>query len=88
MHRDKDVIYHILKWSEENATGRARKVDLNINPDTLHYHIGLCKEAGFLRAQKLVDYDSDQYEIINLTWAGHNALDKLKEGCELRTICG
>ena len=88
MKREKDIIYQILKWAEENATGMAKAVDLEIDPDKLHYHIRLCKEAGFLRPQTVIGSGMNQYQVKDLTWAGHNALDKLKDGCDMRAICG
>ena len=88
MERSKNIIFQVLKWAEENATGRAKDVDLEIAPDRLHYHIRLCQEAGFLRTQAVRGTDDMQYQIIDLTWAGHNALDKLKDGCDMKAICG
>ncbi len=88
MKREKDIIYQVLKWAEENATGLPKCVDLDIAPDKLHYHIRLCKEAGFLRTQTVVGSGGHFYQIKDLTWAGHNALDKLKDGCDMKAICG
>lgn len=87
MKREKDIIYQILRWTEDNATGLPRCIDLGMDPDKLHYHIGLCREAGFLRTQPLVGNTIERHRIIALTWAGHNALDKLKDGCDMKAIC-
>ena len=46
----------------------------------VHYHIGLCLQAGYLTAQNIAagEEPAPRYEIGNLTWQGHEALDKLR----------
>ena len=46
----------------------------------VNYHVGLCKEAGFLRVEKISGAEEayPRYVIGTLTWAGHEALDKLR----------
>ena len=50
----------------------------------VHYHVGLCVDAGYMVAPnpKLMHGKRVFGEIERLTWAGHEALDRLrKEGC-------
>ena len=50
----------------------------------VHYHIGLCVEAGYLVSNNpAVKKGQRKFSTIQrLTWAGHEALDRLrKEGC-------
>lgn len=82
MKRNLSLIHDILKLVEEHATGMpyAPKVE-GFAPEVVKYHVGLCVEAGFLHQE-----GHDRFVVNNLTWAGHNALDKLNAGCEMRDI--
>ena len=82
MKRDKGLIYQILKWTEENATGTLEPApDLRgYSPELIRYHIGLCEQAGYLEPA----LTSTATFIRNLTWHGHNVLEKLQESCSLQ----
>lgn len=43
----------------------------------VQYHVGLCKEAGYLRVAAQVA-GGQHSGIFGLTWAGHDALDRLR----------
>ena len=40
----------------------------------INYHIGLCMQAGYLEAE--YEPIDRTYRIINLTWDGHDKLDR------------
>ena len=54
----------------------------------VHYHVGLCSEAGFLHVKEFPNSSGcwKMYQIINLSWQGHEALDKLKAGADFRDL--
>ncbi len=41
----------------------------------VHYHIGLCHEAGLLHVQKFDSLQPIRYNIGSLTWEGHRVLE-------------
>lgn len=49
----------------------------------VHYHIGLCQEAGYLHAEKISGAEEPfpRYEAGVLTWEGHEALERLRSAC-------
>ena len=44
----------------------------------INYHIGLCMQAGYLEAE--YEPIDRTYQIINLTWDGHEELDRHRGG--------
>ena len=81
MKRHKSLIHKLLEYTEENAKGRsldAPAID-GFNMCEVHYHIGLCVEAGFLHAKNItaprLGDTYEKWEIINLTWKGHEIID-------------
>ena len=48
----------------------------------VHYHIGLCEEAGYLVVyQPEVSTQKRRFpSIARMTWSGHEAVDKLRAG--------
>ena len=48
----------------------------------VHYHVGLCQEAGYIVVGKPSTYEVGRRfpSIERLTWAGHEALDSLRNG--------
>ena len=86
MERDRDLIYRILKYAEKHADGQPMRVDLQgYDCDLVHYHVGLCGEAGFLKVVQRPVVSPAQFKIVNLTWQGHNALAQLKKDSLVKT---
>ena len=49
------------------------------DPELVNYHIGLCSEAGFIHADERGLTPPKSYEIWNLTWDGHEFLEKHRD---------
>ena len=76
MKRKMTLIYKILEWTESHADGDPKTPpEIQGYQDAeINYHIGLCIQAGYLEANyRPIDRT---YRIINLTWDGHEALDR------------
>ena len=90
MRRFKDLVQAILSYVERYSGPPPIEVPEIPSFDQLqvHYHVGLCSEAGFLHVKEIPNPNGcwKQYEIINLTWQGHEALDKLKNGATFRDL--
>lgn len=77
------LIYLILDHAARNITRGEVSVpqDLGEYTDTqIHYHVGLCVQAGYLRATGTVRTDGlGRFKgLAGLTWDGHEALDELR----------
>ena len=86
MKRDMKLIRHILKYAEEHAEGRLiEPFECSTYSEAeVHYHVGLCVEAGFLTASKSTAGDGFQrWHIVALTWTGHEKLDQLNSEAQL-----
>ena len=75
------LIGKLLEWSECHADGELTPPPPEISgysEKEVHYHIGLCDEAGLLYVQKrtMAGQEGERYQILNLTWSGHNELDR------------
>ena len=84
MKRDMDMIRDILAHAEAHAVGDALRAPelCGTSDDLLHYHLELCEQAGYLRIKKS-GYNpegQDHYAIVNLTWQGHEMLERLRNG--------
>ena len=82
MKRERKLIRDILAYTEENACGDpldAPEID-GYTTIQIHYHIGLCTEAGYIHSREITTKaDAHQrYQILNLTWQGHEELAKMK----------
>ena len=79
MKRDMDLICDLLTYVEKNATDEplpVPKLD-GYSKAQIHYHIGLCSEAGYLRASFYRDDITKRCKQLgHLTWAGHELLDE------------
>lgn len=77
MRRDWKLIRRLLEYveSKENGGIEIPHVD-GYTPETVAYHVRLCVEAKFFHAQELIP---DGHMIERMTWAGHEALQKLRE---------
>ena len=53
--------------------------------EQVHYHVGLCLQAGYLDARPISGAEESfvRYEIGSLTWTGHNALESIRKTGEL-----
>ena len=81
MKRDMQLIPWILRHVRCKADGKAALPIpdfLEHELEFVRYHVGLCKEAGFLRAKKIAVGEFD-YEIWNLTWDGHEFLEQNRD---------
>ncbi len=77
-----DLIRWLLEYAEQKATTE-NSLPPKCNRYTLeqlHYHIGLCGEAGYFTTTDISfgEEKFKRYEIGSLTWSGHEALDKLR----------
>ena len=78
MNREMKLILMILRYAKKEADGsllRAPSFE-EFSEVQIHYHIGLCSEAGFLHVNR-ISMGLDQapaYTIMNLTWGGHEFL--------------
>lgn len=80
MKRHKDLIVEVLRHFE--AQPRYGKLPwpkiAGVDPETLHYHIHLCVQAGFLETStksRSVTANLPNYVISGVTWKGHELLD-------------
>ena len=82
MRRSMGLIQKILEWAEEHSNGDP--IDpprcTGLNPKIVHYHVGLCGEAGYLRVNKVSGAEEPypRFSIGTLTWAGHEALARFR----------
>ena len=71
----------ILEYVEEQGNGKKLSMPVLAShlPKTVSYHVRLCDEAGYLTAKILTELsDYTEYEIGELTWVGHDTLDRLR----------
>lgn len=82
MKRYMGLIQKILEWAEEHGNGDPIDPPRCCDHDakTVHYHVGLCEEAGYLRAHTISGAEESypRYAIGTLTWAGHEELERLR----------
>ena len=82
MKRDMSIIRQILQYAEEHCNGEFIEAPTLPGSDwkIVHYHIGLCGEAGYMAVQKVSGAEEvhQRYAIGSLTWIGHDALDRLR----------
>jgi len=87
MRRQSKLIHKILEYVETEQQGNYSVLPPEFDdysPVTVHYHIGLCNEAGFIVVDRPGLYDGMRLfpGIQRMTWRGHEELDRLrKEGC-------
>lgn len=74
MKRYHELICKLLGWVEQQ-TDTEPKMPPEIEgytPEQVHYHVGLCGQAGYLDVQELSK--KGMYTIRSLTWEGHEFL--------------
>ena len=85
MQRKIKLIREILQYVEtEHADSAVAVPEFNSYDDVqVHYHIGLCVEAGYLiSSNPAVSKGQRKFSTIQrLTWEGHEALDRLRRDC-------
>ena len=76
MKRKMKLIKKILEWTEHYADGDPKHPpEMEEYRDAeINYHINLCLQAGYLEAA--YEPIDRTYRIINLTWDGHEELDR------------
>ena len=85
MRRDMKLICKLLRFIRCNATGeRKNPIDApDFEPKytaaEVNYHLGLCAQAGFVELAELVT-EGAPYQIVGLTWAGHNKIEEMADG--------
>ena len=82
MKRELRLIRRILEYDESQTSCGMRDAPecQQYSWKEVHYHIGLCGQAGYLSICTITGPDEahPRYEAGNLTWQGHEALDKLR----------
>ncbi len=88
MKRDMGLIRMILGYVEENGNGNRPLLApefehfCQFEKAKIAYHIGLCHDAGFILLANSVEAHRrcthGAYQIIGLTWEGHEKLDALR----------
>ena len=83
MKRQMKLIRKILEYVEKEAEDRPVAVPeiVGYTESEIHYHVGLCHEANYLRVVTPTETPQGRRflnGIVHLTWAGHDALDQLR----------
>ena len=82
MQRKMKLICKILAYIERvyGSNGVPTPEFPDYSDSQVHYHIGLCLQAGYLTAQVVSGAEErfPRYEIGTLTWQGHEALEALR----------
>ena len=88
VQRNWGLIYKLLDYTEANArVGALDAPDVEGYDEVeVHYHIGLCRQAKYLDAleAKVPDDKFQRFQILRLTWKGHQQLDYMREESEHR----
>ena len=81
MKRYLDLILKLLEFTEEQANGDVHPPEVpGYSLRQVHYHVGLCKEAGYMKVRELSGGKKfPRYRIISLTWQGHEAMEELRK---------
>ena len=79
MKRDITLIALLLTYLEEfgNCHPIGPPHHAGYSATKIHYHVGLCWEAGFIEAVQVSgDETPKRYKMISLTWKGHEELER------------
>ena len=88
MRLHRKLIHKLLRYAEEKADGikLAAPEFEDYSETQVHYHIGLCEEAGFLHVLPIPSgrpgSSPRKFHILNLTWKGHLELEEKKYACQ------
>ena len=84
MKRHPKLIRKLLEYAERQTSGGFYEAPecSEYAWEVVHYHIGLCGQAGYFAVQQISGAEEPhvRYALGSLTWLGHEALDKLREG--------
>ena len=82
MKRDLDLIRHILLEIEAHPGAEGLSSDgfqvEGVPAETVIYNLKLAHQAGLIEGLDLSDFENFNLLNINLTWEGHEFLDKIK----------
>ena len=81
MKRDMDLIREMLMQLETKGQGFG-PVQLELpkyDDAVVRYHAGLLLEAGLARGQDVTTMQGPDFDLYQLTWAGHEFLDASRE---------
>ena len=82
MKRELRLIRKILEYVESRTSGGMAPAPEcpQYSWEKVHYHIGLCGQADYLEIRKISGAEDGQprYDVGNMTWQGHEALDRLR----------
>ncbi|MDE0534346.1 MAG: DUF2513 domain-containing protein [Albidovulum sp.] len=85
MKRQMKLIFQILKYAEANVhNGEPAPMPEfdEYSRSEVEYHVKLCDQAGYIDYIHGGGKRKAPVSIENLTWAGHDALDRMrKDGC-------
>ena len=83
MERHFSLIQWILEHIEQKSSIASSTIPTckKYTPEQLHYHIGLCQQAGYIEAEIVSGAEEryPRYEVGSLTWKGHEELDRLRD---------
>ncbi len=82
MKRNTKLIYQLLEYVErEHNNGPVMVPDVEAYSDVVvHYHVGLCVEAGYLAAAEPRELNGCRTfdRIHRLTWNGHEEIERVR----------
>lgn len=81
MKRYMCLILEILRFAERQSGEEPMIPPPEIEgytPRQVHYHVGLCGEAGYLHVRE--SSTGGEFFIQSLTWQGHEVLDRHRNG--------
>ena len=82
MKRDMDLIRAMVLAIEAQEHGFASTIEVSgYTPEQINYHAYLLGEAGLARVIDVTTHGDESPEaiVVNLTWAGHEFLDSIRE---------
>ena len=94
MKRDMELIQRVLEYAQSHANGCGHSPSAEYmqklfgcswSEAELQYHVGLCYQAGYIETRKsslrktVKDTCIPIYDILNLTWSGHERLEQENE---------
>ena len=81
MQRKMKLIRKILEYVERAQTEESLPAPEfeDYTEAQVHYHLGLCEEAGYLALHQPRSTEQRRFPgILRMTWAGHEALDSMR----------
>ena len=83
MKRNMAIIRALLEYLEHTCKGDGTLIPVpsceTYTYEELHYHVGLCLQAGYMEGKTITFADTNpQYQMIALTWKGQEKLAELR----------